>query len=338
MKCPLITDLPTPPLRKTGWPWTNSSAEIGAPSAEVQASPSPNNQYPITNNSEFPRISIVMPCFNAVAYVEEALRSVLLQGYPDLELIVMDGGSTDGTVDVIMRYESWLTYWISEKDRGQSHAINKGLERATGELFNWFNADDVMCPGTLFVLAVAFESNPGAVGAIGSILSFDEQGGRTVWKPVLGNKEEIGNWAAPTFLPQPSALFDCQLCKQIGGVNEKLHYVMDIELMMRLADHGVFVTVDQVTSHFRAHAGSKTFQGDIPGLVELVAAEFNLGMVDVARRMLKRRMDGYAGLKVDRLTDAEVGKIVDKWRYSTLAHYVAKRLQKNFQHLFVRKT
>jgi glycosyltransferase involved in cell wall biosynthesis len=272
-----------------------------------------------------------MPCLNAGQYLEEALRSVLLQGYPDLELMVFDGGSTDGTVEIIRQYAPWLTYWASEKDRGQSHAINKGLERATGEWFNWFNADDVMCQGALLTFAASFQADHGVIGVFGSMISFDPQGVQTRWDPVLGTKEEIGNWAAPVFLPQPAALFSREACQRIGGVNERLHYVMDIELMMRLADCGRFALVDGVTARFRAHEGSKTVQGDIPGLVELIAAEFSLGLPRVAERLLQRRLDGYAGLTVDHLTDDELAEVVDRWSYGMLVRYVIRRLNKNLR-------
>jgi len=321
MKCPTLQELPIPLAGKTGWPWTEDTT--------LHTS----SVSPLT--SLFPRISIVMPCLNAERYIEEALRSVLLQGYPDLELIVIDGESADETVKIIRRYESWLAYWVSEKDRGQSHAINKGLERATGELFNWFNADDVMCPDALYTLVELNEANPCAVGFCGAIQVFDDNGLQSIMLPVTGTKKELGNWAAPSFLPQPGALFKRDLCKVIGGVNEQLHYVMDIELMMRLADHGPFAVTPRVTTHFRAHAGSKTVQGDIPGLVELIAAEFNLGLPRVAETLLKRRMDGHAGLAVDRLNDDELAKVIDRWSYRKLARYVIRRLRKNIRHLAV---
>jgi glycosyltransferase involved in cell wall biosynthesis len=313
-QCPTFIELPPPPAGKTGWPWHL-----------------PNNQQLITNNppSSLPRISIVMPCFNAVAFIEEALRSVLLQGYPDLELIVFDGGSTDGTVEVIKRYAPWLSYWASEPDCGQSHAINKGLERATGELFNWFNADDVMCEGALEALAALHIANPSAVGICGVVQSFDEGGALSLLRPVAGSKEALGDWAVSAFIPQPGALFNCRMCKDIGGVNERLHYVMDIDLLMKLADRGAFVTTERVITLFRQHAGSKTVSGDIPGLVELIAVEFNLGMPRVAERLLERRMTGHASLAIDKLGEDEIKKIVDRWTYLQLFTYTAHRLLKN---------
>src|SRR3990172_5374162 len=105
---------------------------------------------------QLPRISLVTPSFNQAAYLEETIASVLAQGYANLDFIVIDGGSNDGSVDIIRRHERWLSYWVSEPDRGQSHAINKGWRHSTGELWTWLNSDDVLTPGTLAAVAAAF--------------------------------------------------------------------------------------------------------------------------------------------------------------------------------------
>src|SRR5579885_3553995 len=128
MRCPTLAELPPPPAGKTGWPWTIETPALPASRAD---------------GSPWPRISIVTPSYNQGQFIEETIRSVLLQGYPDLEYIVIDGGSTDQSVEIIRKYERWLTYWVSEKDRGQAHAINKGFSSVTGELFNWINSDDL---------------------------------------------------------------------------------------------------------------------------------------------------------------------------------------------------
>ena len=350
MKCPLVTELPPPPAGKTGWPWTEGALESnpgdslavtavspvgtqrGGVAAGTAATTEKGAEHPDVTGippSQWPRISIVIPCFNAGKYIEEAMRSVLLQGYPDVEVILIDGGSTDQTMEIVHRYDRWLSYWVSEKDKGQSHAINKGLEHATGGLFNWFNADDIMCPGALKLLAEPFLWHENAVAVFGAVERFDSEGNTALLIPVTGTREQIGNWAAPVFLPQPGGLFKKESCVRVGRINEKLHYVMDVEFMMRLADEGQFLVVNPVTARFRCHSDSKTQSGDIPGLVELIAAEFNLGMADVAQRLLERRLAGYGGLMIDQMKDEEMAAVVDRWSYLKLFRYLMRRLGRN---------
>ncbi len=133
-KDPGLLGLPAAPPGKAGWPWTAEGPSL------LQTMP---------DGAPWPRISIVTPSFNQGQFIEETIRSVLLQGYADLEYIVIDGGSTDGSVGIIKKYKRWLTYWVSEPDRGQSHAINKGFARATGGVLAWLNSDDLYAPGAL---------------------------------------------------------------------------------------------------------------------------------------------------------------------------------------------
>ena len=142
-------DLPAPPSGRTGWPWTDGARP--APAPEVRA---------------LPKITVVTPSYNQGRFVEATLRSVLLQGYPNLEYLVLDGGSTDGSREIIERYAPWLAGWASERDRGQSDAINRGFARATGDIVAWLNSDDRYPPGTLH--AVARAGAPGATRRRGS--------------------------------------------------------------------------------------------------------------------------------------------------------------------------
>lgn len=133
-------DFPAPSAGHIGWPW--------AADAPARPRTDPADRH-------WPRISVVTPSYNQAGFLEATLRSVLLQGYPDLELIVIDGGSTDGSVDILRQYFPWLTYCCSEPDRGQSHAINKGFARATGEILAWLNSDDLYYPGAIWRAAEA---------------------------------------------------------------------------------------------------------------------------------------------------------------------------------------
>src|SRR4051812_31313130 len=137
MRCPKLESLPPPPSGRRGWPWTEC---IESPATRP-------------DGSTWPRVSVVTPSYNQGQYFEETIRSVLLQGYPDLEYIIVDGGSSDETLDIIKKYEPWLTFWISEKDRGQADAINKGLVRCTGEIFQFINSDDFLDQGSVHAVA-----------------------------------------------------------------------------------------------------------------------------------------------------------------------------------------
>src|SRR5262245_13848080 len=151
MQCPTLTELPPPPSGETGWPWTEESKRLSSQTSGGRA---------------WPRISVVTPSFNQGKFIEETIRSVLLQGYPDLEYFMFDGGSTDNSVEVIKKYSPWLTHWVSERDNGQSDAINRGLKMASGEFATWINSDDMLCKNALaeHALRIGFDSSVVYVG------------------------------------------------------------------------------------------------------------------------------------------------------------------------------
>jgi len=141
-----LAQLPAPPAGRTGWPWTVGTT----PPADAGAGP-------------WPRISIVTPSYQQAAFLEEALRSVLLQNYPNLEYLVLDGGSTDGSAALVEKYAGHLAYWHSRRDRGQGDALNQGFARATGEIVGWLNSDDFYLPGALYAVARAFRDSPAEI-------------------------------------------------------------------------------------------------------------------------------------------------------------------------------
>jgi len=179
-----------------------------------------------------PLISIVMPSYNQGKYIEEAICSILEQGYPKVEIIVIDGGSTDTSVEIIKKYEKRLAYWISEPDKGQSNALNKGFRRANGDLLTWLNSDDVLMPGALDAVARAYDANPESEWFAGKCLWMDPDG-RIIkcgcglnWNsllPRMGVLEAGG----------PSCFFTKRLLEKAGYVNEDFHYMMDTELWWR---------------------------------------------------------------------------------------------------------
>lgn len=210
------------------------------------------------NGKAWPLISIVTPSFNQGQFFEETLRSVLLQGYPNLEYIVIDGGSTDESVALIKKYEPWLTYWVSERDRGQSDAINKGLSRCTGEIFNWINSDDLLVPGALAKIASAFE---GADAVGGIVINFWDDGSNEY--PVANTNLTSVNMASGdhggVVFHQPGFWFRPQFIADCGGINEQYHYIFDTDMVIRyLYFHPDVAYLDAPLVRFRLHESSKT--------------------------------------------------------------------------------
>jgi glycosyltransferase involved in cell wall biosynthesis len=214
---PRLYELPAPPPGTSGWPWNESGATAETP------------------GQSWPKISIVTPSYNQARFLEATIRSVLLQNYPNLEYVVVDGGSSDGSVQIIEKYARWLTAWSSEPDHGQSDAINKGLAACSGDVFNWVNSDDQLAPGALSEIGRLWrEASPHVV--IGRGLVFDECGATVHdWYPRAPRKPLDFIAHLGVVMPQPSTFLSRRHVMALGGVREDLHYVMDWELYLRLA-------------------------------------------------------------------------------------------------------
>ena len=205
-----------------------------------------------------PKISIVIPSYNQGQFLEETILSVVNQQYPNLELFVVDGGSNDSSVEVIKKYEQHLTWWVSEKDKGQSDAINKGFTRATGEIVSWLCSDDLYTPGTLHKVAGYFTQQDSSIGLIyGGITTFKNGADlKTNW----GYKNSpVERYLAGMAFSQPAAFFLKKYLDKVGGrVNEELHYGMDFDLFCRLACVCNFVPVPDIFARYRLHYQSKS--------------------------------------------------------------------------------
>ena len=221
MRCPTLRDLPLPPPGKTGWPWTEESARL-PPSRP--------------DGPRWPRITIVTPSFNQSQFLEATIRSILLQGYPDLEYFVLDGGSTDGSVATIRRYAPWITSWVSEPDGGQSVAINRGLERGSGLYATWINSDDMLCRDALVSHAsrIGFRADPDTV-YVGQCVYIDAPGHiLTTHCGRIHSLEDLlripSVWRAAErqgHIVQPEVLFPRQFALDVGGLDPANHCTMD---------------------------------------------------------------------------------------------------------------
>ncbi len=206
-----------------------------------------------------PKISIITPSYNQAEYLEQTICSVLDQNYPNLEYIVIDGGSSDRSLEIIKKYSKHLSYWVSERDEGQSHAINKGYERASGEIINWLNSDDYYEPGALFKVGFAFQDPSvnvycGISRVFGNGTEYYSQG-TDIYPDNLA--KTIG-W---TRIDQPETFMRKKLWDVLGPVNREFHYVMDKELWIRyLLKYGLadIVKTKELLVHFRLHDKSKT--------------------------------------------------------------------------------
>ncbi len=233
-------------------------------------------------------MSIVTPSYNQGQYLEETIRSVLLQGYPDLEYFVIDGGSTDELIHIIGKYEPWLAYWVSEKDKGQADAINKGLTRAAGEIFQFINSDDLLTDGAMQSVARSMTAHAVA----GVVIDFAADGTRT--RRACRDLLPVNFVTRPAgyLYHQPGVWLRTALVRALGGYNAMYRYKFDWELQLRYAERWPRVAyIDDVLALFRIHDTSKTMS---EGLAfweeELIARELlSQRLVDPTTRAVLNR-------------------------------------------------
>jgi len=209
-----------------------------------------------------PRITVVMPSFNQARYVEQAIRSVLDQAYPDLEFMVMDGGSTDGSAEIIERYGQHIAFWRSEADAGQTAAIIEGWQRASGDVLAWLNSDDYYLPGALAIVGERFAGDPELGLLYGACERVDGEGRRLgfIGRPF----SRLLMIASHDIVPQPSAFIRASVARSIGGLDPALSYAHDFDLFLRASDvtHPLFIP--RPLAAIRMHAETKTSTGVEP--------------------------------------------------------------------------
>ena len=214
---------------------------------------------------KLPKISVITPSYNQAEYIKETIDSVLSQNYPNLEYWVIDGGSTDGTIDILKKYGKKIN-WISEKDKGQSHAINKGLKKATGDLLAYLNSDDIYLPGALNKVGHFYATRQSIDWLTGGYQIIDQKGRLTPnhWL-ITKYKRLLMLLYSPTLLkisdsmfPQPSTFWSKKAYQKVGEFRTDFHYVMDYDYWLRLSKHFKPHNLNTTLSGFRAQPDSKS--------------------------------------------------------------------------------
>jgi hypothetical protein len=200
-------------------------------------------------------VSIITPSYNQAAYVEQTICSVLDQDFPNIEYIVIDGASTDGSVDIIKKYAAKFAYWVSEKDNGQAEAINKGFARASGDIIAWLNSDDYYLPGTVSAAVKIFEENPDVVLVYGDMLAVDKYG--KTFNTLTYGQLNLEDLLCFQIIGQPSVFMRRSALKKTSGLNLNFHFLLDHLLWVQLARHGRILHVNQIWSAARYHAEAK---------------------------------------------------------------------------------
>ncbi len=236
----LLDFLPIKLDKTPGWPWTEET-----------------NPLIYNELKELPKISIVTPTKNQGEFIEETIRSVLLQNYPNLEYLIIDGGSTDNTLQIIKKYERWISYWVSEEDSGQTHAINKGFKLASGKIINWINSDDLIAQNGLFNVIECFEKNPDVHFVHGQNLTLDLEARTHFFEPPNINNLALEYLGSFPYV-QPACFYKKSVLKTTGLLDESFHITMDKDFFVRIALNFNIKYIARPIAVFREHENAKT--------------------------------------------------------------------------------
>lgn len=224
----------------------------------------------LSKDPSYPKISIVTPSYNQAQFLERTILSVLNQNYPNLEYIIIDGGSTDGSVDIVKKYEKYLSYWVSKKDKGQSDAINKGFAKSSGEIVAWLNSDDVYINKEAISLVVkTFEKYPDADVVTANGMIIDE---KDKWvQPIILKRERLCykhlKWSDSIL--QPATFFKRKVIEDLL-CDITLHYAFDWDLFIRMIEKYNFFPLDEIISGYRIYESNKTTSGGLKRVDEIV--------------------------------------------------------------------
>jgi glycosyltransferase involved in cell wall biosynthesis len=272
----------------------------------------------------WPRVSVVTPSYNHARFLEATLRSVLLQGYPDLEYIVMDGGSSDDSPAILRRYEPWLADWVSERDRGQSDAINNGFARATGEIFAWLNSDDLYEPGVLGHVARFFAARPDCGLLYGLGYYIDDE----------GRKTGPCDWIRPfdprlfstfNFILQPAAFWRRWVWEHAGELDVDADFAMDWEWLLRATALAEPCHLPVELARWRVHSDIKTLSGGERRRAEIAAISrrhagvwqptYLVYLLDRAAWRVEKRLGTGSRLHVFKRATAPLRWLLKEWAW-----------------------
>ncbi len=226
--------------------------------------------------SDLPLVSIVTPSFNQARYIEATIQSVLGQDYPNIEYLIVDGGSTDGTVEIIKKYEGRIGWWVSEQDKGQTDAINKGFGRARGGILAWLNSDDTYEPGAVSQ-AVKYLMDHPDVGMVYGDCNFINEEGRVIGKFASAQTDYRLLRQGYVHIPQQTMFFRAELWREVGPLDPSFYFAMDYDLWTRLAARTTLHYVPQTWANFRLHTSGKTIAADDRCWPELIRVHYRDG-------------------------------------------------------------
>jgi glycosyltransferase involved in cell wall biosynthesis len=222
------------------------------------------------------KVTIITPSFNQVDYLEATIQSVLAQTYKNIEYFVIDGGSTDGSVDIIRAYQHELSGWVSEKDRGQTDAINKGFNMATGEIIAWLNSDDTYFPDAV-EKAVAFLSSHPDVGLVYGDANYIDQQGQVIGRFPAAQTSLYQLRRGYVHIPQQASFFRKALWDRVGPLDPDFYFAMDYDLWVRLAAVSEIRYINQTWANFRLHQDAKTISADDRCWPEMLKVHYRNG-------------------------------------------------------------
>ena len=267
-------------------------------------------------------VSIITPSYNQAKYLEQTIRSVLNQDHPHIEYIVVDGKSKDGSVDIIKKHADDLAFWVSEKDKGQADAINKGFAHATGEIIAWLNSDDYYLPGTISAVVKVFEKNPDVVLVYGNMLAVDENG--STFNTQTYKQLTLRDLLCFHIIGQPAVFMRRSALQKTGGLDPSFHFLLDHLLWIQIAKQGKFLHVDQTWAAARYHAEAKNVAK---------ATEFGREAFRILETIAQDKDLAKTLLSVDRRAHASAFRV--DARYLLDGGLPAKALRQWFRALFI---